>query len=73
MHAVFALCARVFTAQCRLDAAVLLYSSALLFTKKSCYRAVFNLTHNRLWAQECEILVGNSAVKCNSDCASNMK
>ena len=33
MHAVFALCMCVFTAQCRLDAAVLLYMSALLFTK----------------------------------------
>jgi len=33
MHAVFALCACVFTPQCRLDAVVLLYSSVLLFTK----------------------------------------
>jgi len=33
MHAMFALCTCVFTVQCRLDAAVLLYTSALLFTK----------------------------------------
>ena len=33
MHAMFALYACVFTVQCRLDTAMLLYSSVLLFTK----------------------------------------
>jgi len=46
MHAVFALCACVFTAQCRLDAAVLLCSFVLLFTK-SHYKTFFDLTLNK--------------------------
>jgi len=46
MHAVFALCACVFTGQCRLDSAALLYSFLLLFTK-SHYKTVFDLTHNK--------------------------
>jgi len=57
-----ALCACVFTAQCRLDAAVLLYLFALLFTKIT-LQSSFDLTCNRLWAQVRDILVGNSAVK----------
>jgi len=59
MHAVFAL---VWIASYRVDAAVdvsLVPRSA----QKSHYKAVFELTHKRLWAQLRDILVGNIAVK----------
>ena len=46
-------CVCVFTAKC----AVLLYSFVMFFTK-SHYKTIFNLTHNRIWAQVHEILVG---------------
>ena len=46
MHAVFARCACVFTAQCKIDTAVPLYSFVLLFTKTH-YKTVFDLTHNK--------------------------
>jgi len=62
MLAVFALCAGVCTAPGRLDVAVVV-SHVRRCPQKSHYKAVFDLTHNRLWAQVREILVGNSAVK----------
>jgi hypothetical protein len=64
LHGLFALCAWVFTEQCRLHTAVvtvtsLLNSFVLLFTKWH-YKKVFDLTHNNLscnfWHKLCMML-----------------
>ena len=67
MHDLFALCAWVFTAQCRLHTAVvnvtsLLNSFVLLFTKWH-YKKVFDLTHNNLSCNFWQIMYDVKIIK----------